>query len=226
MSTTLSNNPPARISHLEHLAALLQDPSCLTAASKLSEFGGQDNITLIAAESLSNDIGNAPAKELGDVHHTACLDNLALLMLTSGSTSHAKAVMFTHGQVFAALASKYQVVPLPEDTSFLNWALDVLSEPHVFLDIVDRHRVSRTFAPNFFLTRMHTMLEGHGAEEPNHWDLSSLQYIASGGEAVVTKTAAAVETLLARYRAPIKTIFPSFSMTETCRGAIYNIHFP
>ncbi|OJJ56900.1 hypothetical protein ASPSYDRAFT_47177 [Aspergillus sydowii CBS 593.65] len=253
MSTALSNNPTARVSHLEHLGALLKDPSCLTAASKLAEFGDQDHIMPIAAESLSNDMVKAPAEELCKAHRAAGPDDLAFLMLTSGSTSHAKAVMFTHGQVFTALASKYQVVPLPEKTSFLNWvrcdhvaaileihlqalfarkdqvhvqALDVLSQPHAFLDIVDRHRVSRTFGPNFFLARMRTMLEGHGDDEPRRWDLSCLRYIASGGEAVVTKTAATVEKLLARYGAPARTIFPGFGMTETCGGAIYNMDFP
>ncbi|OJJ03392.1 hypothetical protein ASPVEDRAFT_890110 [Aspergillus versicolor CBS 583.65] len=253
MSTALSNNPTARILHLEHLVSLLQGPGCLTAASKLAEFGYQDGIMPTAVESLSSDMGNASAAELDNVHRTAGADELAFLMITSGSTSHAKAVMFTHGQVFTALASKYEVMPLPERSSFLNWvrcdhveaileihlqamfarkdqvhvqALDVLSQPHAFLDIVDRHRVSRTFAPNFFLARMRTMLEGHGAEEPNRWDLSCLRYIVSGGEAVVIKTAADVETLLTRYGAPAKTIFPGFGMTETCGGAIYNMHFP
>jgi acyl-CoA synthetase (AMP-forming)/AMP-acid ligase II/thioesterase domain-containing protein len=252
MSTSLSNNPTARISHLDHLNYTLKHPSCLTTAAKLSEFGGQDGITPIALESL--DMDNAPAAELRNVYRDAEPTDIAVLMLTSGSTSHAKAVILTHGQVFTALASKYKVVPLPDKTSFLNWvrcdhvaaileihlqalfahkdqvhvqAPDVLSHPPAFLDIIHRHRVSRTFAPNFFLARIRAALEGHGDRCIAYdWDLTCLRYIASGGEANVTKTGAAVAKLLAQYGAPETVIAPGFGMTETCGGAIYNLDFP
>lgn len=254
MSTSLSNNPAARISHLEHLATTLNHPSCLTTAAQLSEFGGQDGITPIAVESLEMD--NAPAAELHNVYRDAASGDMAVLMLTSGSTSHAKAVILTHSQIFTALASKYKAVPLPEKTSFLNWvrcdhvaaiveihlqalfahqdqvhvqALDVLSHPLAFLDIIHRHRVSRTFAPNFFLARIRAALEGHDHDDgsaASHWDLTCLRYIASGGEANVTKTGAAVAKLLARHGAPETVIATGFGMTETCGGAIYNLDFP
>ncbi|KAJ5371548.1 hypothetical protein N7517_003554 [Penicillium concentricum] len=252
MSTSLSNNLTARISHLEHLNTTLKHPSCLTTAAKLSEFGGQDGITPIAVESLEMD--NAPAAELRNVYRDAQPADIAILMLTSGSTSHAKAVILTHGQIFTALASKYKVVPLPDETSFLNWvrcdhvaaileihlqalfahkdqvhvqAPDVLSHPTAFLDIVHRHRVSRTFAPNFFLARIRAALEGHGDRCIAYdWDLTCLRYIASGGEANVTKTGAAVAKLLAQYGAPETVIATGFGMTETCGGAIYNLDFP
>ncbi|KAJ6131257.1 hypothetical protein N7523_001717 [Penicillium sp. IBT 18751x] len=252
MSTSLSNNSAARISHLEHLATTLKNPSCLTTAAKLSEFGGQDAITPIALESLN--MNHAPNAELDNVYRGAMPGDIAVLMLTSGSTSHAKAVILTHQQIFMALDSKYKVVPLPNKTSFLNWihcdhvaaiveihlqallahqdqvhvqASDVLSNPLAFLDIINRHRVSRTFAPNFFLARIRTALEGHGdCCNSYDWDLSCLRYIASGGEANVTKTGAAVAKLLARYGAPQTVIATGFGMTETCGGAIYNLDFP
>ncbi|KAJ5378537.1 hypothetical protein N7509_011656 [Penicillium cosmopolitanum] len=252
MSTTLSNNPSARISHLTHLATTFKGPSCLTTANKMFEFGGQDAITPIALESLAVD--KAPDSELRNICRNAKPDDIAILMLTSGSTSHAKAVILTHQQIFLALDSKYKVVPLPENTSFLNWvhcdhvaaiveihlqalfahkdqvhvhASDVLSHPVAFLDIIDRHRVSRTFAPNFFLARIRTALEDHGNHCTTYdWDLSCLRYIASGGEANVTKTGAAVVKLLTRYGAPESTIATGFGMTETCGGAIYNLDFP
>ncbi|KAJ5888974.1 hypothetical protein N7495_009015 [Penicillium taxi] len=252
MSTALSNNPAMRVSHLEHLATNLKDPGCLTTTAKLSEFGGQDSITPIPIESL--DIEITPGAVLDEVYCDAKPGDIAILMLTSGSTSHAKAVILTHSQIFTALASKYKVVPLPDDTSFLNWvrcdhvaalveihlqglfahrdqvhveAADLLSSPLTFLDMIHRHRVSRTFAPNFFLARIRAVLASHGdfCKEYN-WDLTCLRYIASGGEANVTKTITAVAKLLARYGAPSTVIAPGFGMTETCGGAIYNLDFP
>ncbi|KAJ5938063.1 hypothetical protein N7454_004405 [Penicillium verhagenii] len=249
MSTSFSNNSAARIWHIKHLATTLDDPSCLTTANKLSEFGGQDDITPIALESL--DTANAPVAE---IYRDAAPGDTAMLMLTSGSTSHAKAVIFTHQQIFTALDSKYKVVALPEKSSFLNWvrcdhvaaileihlqaifahkdqvhvqAEDILPQPLAFLDIIDRHRVSRTFAPNFFLARIRAALDDHGdCCTAYNWDLSCLRYVASGGEANVTKTGAAVVKLLGRYGAPETVIATGFGMTETCGGAIYNLDFP
>ncbi|KAJ5684589.1 uncharacterized protein N7477_000934 [Penicillium maclennaniae] len=101
MSTSLSNNSAARIWHLENLATTFKNPSCLTTAAKLSEFGGQDAKTPIALESLN--MNRAPNAELDNVYRGAMPGDIAVLMLTSGSTSHAKAVILTHQQIFMAL---------------------------------------------------------------------------------------------------------------------------
>ena len=103
-------------------------------------------------------------------------------------------------------------------------AADILVDPIQFIRLIDEHRVSRTFAPNFFLTRLQTALEKPDLH-PN-WDLSCLHYLASGGEANVAETCIAVTSLLQKYGARENIIIPGFGMTETCAGANFNTTCP
>ncbi|KAA8643964.1 Nonribosomal peptide synthetases (NRPS) [Aspergillus tanneri] len=252
MSTALSNSSSLRMSHLGHLSRTLMNPLCLTSGALLPEFGGQDSIQPIAVESL--DPAKALRTELGDIYRESGPTDSAVLMLTSGSTGNCKAVSLTHGQILFAIAGKLSVVILPEEGSFLNWigldhvaglieihlqamyarkdqihapTRDILSNPAEFLHLIDRHRVSRTFAPNFFLARIRAVLQDKSNTANEHsWDLCSLRFIASGGEANVTKTCVDVSDLLEQYGAAKNVIVPGFGMTETCAGAIFNTHCP
>lgn len=177
--------------------------------------------------------------------------DLLMLMLTSGSTGDAKAVQFTHGQILAAVSGKAAVRPLPSNQPLLNWigldhvaglieihfqalwlgvdqvhvsAADVVPSPVTFLDLLSRHRVSRTFAPNFFLGRL---VSAMGSARPDStWDLSGLIQVASGGEPNDVRTCVTASALFERYGAPHNVITPGFGMTETCAGAIFNLSCP
>ena len=48
-------------------------------------------------------------------------DDLAVLMLTSGSTGYAKAVCLTHGQILNAVEGKSKYHGTTSKTKFLNW---------------------------------------------------------------------------------------------------------
>ncbi|PYH40965.1 non-ribosomal peptide synthetase [Aspergillus saccharolyticus JOP 1030-1] len=251
LSIPFSNHPSHRTAHLEHLSKMLSSPICLTRASLLPEFGGQEAIDPIAVESF--DVENASPMESSDICRDSSSDDNAILMLTSGSTGYSKAVCLSHGQILAAITGKYWVIELPEMTSFMNWvgldhvaamieihlqamygckdqihvqAPDVLSNPMAFIDLIHKHRVSRTFAPNFFLGKIRATVKSQGEFVQREWDLSCLRYIASGGEAVVTRTCEEVSKLLEQYGAPPNAIVPGFGMTETCAGAIFNTNFP
>ncbi|KAK0712211.1 acyl-protein synthetase [Apiosordaria backusii] len=182
----------------------------------------------------------------------------AVLMLTSGSTGNAKAVRLTHRQILAAVAGKASVRPLPPDGAFLNWigldhvaslveihiqalwmgvdqvhvhAADVVASPRLFLDLLSKHRVSRSFAPNFFLAKLvATCSENDDATTSSSgakkWDLSNLAVLASGGEANDVQTCVTASALLVQYGAPHNVITPGFGMTETCAGSIFNLNCP
>lgn len=247
MSTAFSNNPEYRVLHIKHLSKMLKDPLCITNMEAIDQFSGQSALQPVAIESL----GAPPAVARDSQRKIPSSDDNALLMLTSGSTGDAKAVCLSHGQVLSAIAGKSSVIRLPEDGSFLNWigmdhvasmveihlqallvgvsqvhvhATDILMDPIEFIRLIGEHRVSRTFAPNFFLARLRTALESTGVA--HDWDLSRIRYIASGGEANVTDTCAAVTGLLTKYGAPQRTIIPGFGMTETCAGSIFNTDCP
>jgi thioesterase domain-containing protein/acyl-coenzyme A synthetase/AMP-(fatty) acid ligase/acyl carrier protein len=176
-------------------------------------------------------------------------DDVALFMLTSGSTGDCKAVQFTHTQILSAIKGKVSVRQLPSDGSFLNWlgldhvaslveihlqatylgvdqihvpTPDVVSSPRFFLELLSSHRVSRSFAPNFFLARLVADVSSQDID----CDLSNLTVLASGGEANDTQTTIDAARLLEKMGASPSVITPGFGMTETCAGAIFNLECP
>lgn len=104
-------------------------------------------------------------------------------------------------------------------------AADLIADPVLFLNLVDKHRVSRSFAPNFYISRLKRILE-HESATPRTLDLSYLRFLGSGREANPVETCAAVSKSLTAYGAPGNLITPGFGMTDTCAGAIYNIDCP
>ncbi|CAI6227115.1 unnamed protein product [Periconia digitata] len=184
--------------------------------------------------------------------HNSHGGDLMMLMLTSGSTGNAKAVEFTQDQIMAAVSGKASMRDRPRDKPFLNWigmdhvaglieihlqamwlgvgqvhvsAVDVITSPTTgFLDLLSRHQVSSTFAPNFFLAKLVATIET--LQTVPEWDLSSLVCVTSGGEANDIKICIAASKLFARFGAPQGVLMVGFGMTETCAGSIYNTDCP
>jgi acyl-CoA synthetase (AMP-forming)/AMP-acid ligase II/thioesterase domain-containing protein len=248
MSTPFTHSPAHREKHILHLHKLLCDPLCITNLGLLDEFAGQDVLRVHAVESLG--LLGDHITENSHAFTTIPSTDLALLMLTSGSTGSAKAVCLAHEQILASVAGKASAVQLPAGHVFLNWigldhvagmveihlhamylgidqvhvqTNDIISNSLTFLNLISRHRVTRSFAPNFFLANLKRSLDaGHGGLMDQDLDLSCLRFIASGGEANVVETCDAVSKILSKYGAPRNVIVPGFGMTETCAGAIYN----
>ena len=250
MSIPLSNNPKQKDKHILHLYTLLNDPICITRRASLNEFGDQKVLRLHSIESLTTMKNGFHKSTLTGPPPRA--DDIAMLMLTSGSTGNSKAVALKHGQILSAVAGKASMRGLPQDYSFLNWigldhvanmleihlqavylgmdqihvqATDVIANPPLFLQLIDRHRVCRSFAPNFFLARLRLTLEAE-QEDLAKFDLSCLRCITSGGEANSVETAHAVSKIISAYGAPSNVLAPGFGMTETCAGAIFNWDCP
>ncbi|KAJ5961142.1 uncharacterized protein N7479_008292 [Penicillium vulpinum] len=253
MSTAFSSETGQRIAHLNHLYEMLLMPECLTTEALLPDFQGQDQIIPCCVESLDFAQQALPVSmDTTELRAQPNTSDTAVLMLTSGSTGRCKAVPLSHGQILAAISGKAWLMPVPKGSSFMSWtgldhvaglveihlqaiytrrdqvlvqATDVLMDPAHFLNLIKRHNVASTFAPNFFLARLLAFIQqkdncktGHG-----YLDLSCLRQITSGGEANVTKTCDELSQLLyEKYGAPLDVIVPGFGMTETCAGAIFN----
>ena len=260
-----SHNEADGKAHLAHLATTLDSPLCLTRHSLMGPFMQHpDAITAYAIEDLVVPTGDcitagSEAKFASmevvpngsiTIDPQLKLDDIAALMLTSGSSGSAKAVPITHGQILVACEGKNKNADLKFPKSpFLSWVgidhvanlvhchlfaiisgvsqihlnpADAMADPVHFLNILSRHNVSRTFAPNFFLSKLRRLLEA-GRVESLDPDLNlEALYLDSGGEANVVEVCVAVQSLLEPYGAPENVISPSFGMTETCAGCIFN----
>ena len=233
-----------------NLYNLLKDPICIKRRTSLGEFGNQTVLRLHAIESLTSIKNGFHESTLTGCPPSA--DDIAMLMLTSGSMGNSKAVSWRHGQIISSVAGKAAMRELPGDYTFLNWiglnlvanmleihlqtvylgmdqiqvqATDVIANPPLFLELIDRHRVCKSFAPNFFLARLRLTFEAKQDDLPK-FDLSCLRCIISGREANAVETAHAVYKILSSYGAPSNVPVPGFGMTEICAGSIYNCDCP
>jgi acyl-CoA synthetase (AMP-forming)/AMP-acid ligase II/thioesterase domain-containing protein len=248
-----SQNEADRQKHLSHLHKTFNGPLCLTRRALLEPFEehqAEQRIDTLAVEDFDLE---APVSTLRRAFKPSPADVVAL-MLTSGSSGNAKAVPLTHEQLFAAFRGKAEAANLRFPGSpFLSWvnmdhvanlvhchlfaiasgisqiqvpAANVLVDPAHLLNLISRHRVSRTFAPNFLLAKLRRQLEA-GKTETLDADLNlETLFLDTGGEANVIEVCMALQPLLARYGAPADVFKPSFGMTETCAGCIFNTECP
>ena len=181
--------------------------------------------------------------------HQPAPDDPALLLFTSGSTGAAKAVIQTHR---ALIARSYGTIAQhgfgPADKSFNWFPLDhvgglvmfhlldtcalatqvhaptswVLQDPLRWLDVLENHAITVTWAPNFAFGLVNARREDIARQ---HWNLSRVRHILNGGEAIVARTAREFLTLLAPHALRPDAMFPAWGMSETCSGVTYSDRF-
>lgn len=234
--------------HLAHVNTLLDNPVFISTGKLLSELPA--SVSSVHLDTLRMSIPN-------DHVHPATQSDAAILMLTSGSTGNSKAVELTHGNLLASMAGRCERQQLtPVDITF-NWiAFDhvaalleshmiglyacatqlhaepaaILTHPLLFLQLIDRHRVSIAFAPNFLLGQINAALQAASIEgSVGHkftFKLSCLRRIVTGGEANVVETGRRFLDLLAPFGLARNVLWPAFGMTETCAASVYSHEFP
>ncbi|TGO15879.1 hypothetical protein BPAE_0534g00030 [Botrytis paeoniae] len=239
---------------VKHLKGLLNDPLVLASQALSSEFDGLDISHLLVVDKIES--LKCQDKYKSSIHDNLdkSLQTLAALMVTSGSTGNPKAVSLRHDQIIAAVNNKSTQHNTGQDDIFLNWigldhvanltdthlhaisigaqqihiaSRDLLANPLWLLELIGRHRVSMTFAPNFFLSMLvrslQTLDNENSKKEPPAFNLSSLRGLLSGGEANVVESCEILSLKLSSHGAPKSVIRPGFGMTETCAGCIHNV---
>ncbi|MEU4811281.1 non-ribosomal peptide synthetase [Nocardia fluminea] len=227
---------------LRHVDELLEGPLVVTSLAMRDTMPAVSGSASVTVESLRT--GEHPP-----FVHQAAPGDLALLVLTSGSTGNAKAVSLTHHNLLSSMAAKSAVQQLtPRDITF-NWiSFDhvaallethllplycgahqfhapseiVADDPMQFLRIISRHRVTMTFTPNFLLGQLNSLFD----PDSDTLDLTCLRHIVSGGEANVVATGQKFLQTFAACGLDEAALWPAFGMTETCAGSIYNRDFP
>ncbi|KAF2728964.1 putative non-ribosomal peptide synthase-like protein [Polyplosphaeria fusca] len=252
---TLSRNEGQRAKQILHLRHLLKEPIFLTSQKLRAHFndGNNANTKLVSIQEFADRATRSfERSQEGRFTKSPCLEDIAILVLTSGSSGKSKAVALTNRQIRAAVKGKPRDRSFGPGSTFLNWigfdhvaniteihlhamymganqihvnAADVVASPLVFLRLMSRYRVARSFAPHFLLAKLLEELEGLESDK-EHFDLSSLRVLTTGGEANLVSTGARLSPYLVQFGTPPNVIVPGFGMSETCAGAIYNHNFP
>ncbi|WP_448570587.1 SDR family NAD(P)-dependent oxidoreductase, partial [Trichothermofontia sp.] len=179
-------------------------------------------------------------------HHPSQGEDLALLLLTSGSTGVPKGVTLSHRNLLHSVAATAEQCDFSSRDRFLNWLpLDhpgpiircvirpaylgaqalhaptsaVLADPLRWFDWIEAHRVTSAWAPNFALALVNDRAE---AIQQRRWDLSCVRSLLNTAEPIVLPTARRFLELMAPHGLAPTAMHASWGMAETASGVTFN----
>jgi acyl-CoA synthetase (AMP-forming)/AMP-acid ligase II/thioesterase domain-containing protein/acyl carrier protein/NADP-dependent 3-hydroxy acid dehydrogenase YdfG len=233
---------------LEQAWNLLNCPIVLTSEDRSEDICaegqrfGQDSFRAIFIEQLR-------LQEPDLNWHESQPEDIAFLLLTSGSTGVPKAVKQSHQSVIALISGFVAMHDYSIQDISVNWmpldhvggivmchlrdiclgcqqiqaSIDyILQKPLRWLDLIDEYKATFTWAPNFAYELINNLVP----EVPHkHWNLSSMRFMLTGGEAVSAKTSRTCLKTLAPFGLPSSAIHPAWGMSETCSGVIFSDNF-
>ncbi len=174
-------------------------------------------------------------------------DDTAMMFFTSGSTGMPKGVIQTNEAVVTRGYGDAHFFELKKET-LLNWMplehaggvlmahfrgvifgstqvlVDseyILSNPLLWLDLIDKYRVNYSWAPHFAYVLINEALENC----EGNWDLSCVTHLLDGGEMVHAKSGKQFLSALKKYGLKTSVVYPAWGMCETCSGTLYEKDF-
>jgi len=177
--------------------------------------------------------------------HRARPEDLVFFQLTSGSTGVPKCIQESHRSVIAHIHGSAQFNRYCADDVVLNWLpVDhvvptltcnlkdvymgcqeiqvetnvVIAEPLRWLDLMETHKVTHTWAPNFGFKLVSDRL---ATVEGRTWDLSHTKFMMNAGEQVTLPVVSEFLKRTAAFGIVPRMMQPSFGMAEACTCMTY-----
>ena len=179
-------------------------------------------------------------------HYQSQPDDVAFFNLTSGSTGVPKSIMLTHRNILSRARGTNQLcqhspgdiilnwLPFDHIGSISDWHLRcvelgcnlvyaskeyVLGNPLNWLNLIDKYRITHSWAPNFAYALINEALTK--SKFKNNWDLSCLKTLLTAGEAVSSNVVEEFIKNLTAYQLAKTAIVPAFGMAEMGSGITY-----
>ena len=224
---------------------LLDRPAILSAAPMVDELRGMSTSAATSALRIL-DLASITSAEPARAAPRRSGDDLAVILLTSGSTGRPKGVMLSHRNLLSMAAGTARLNRFGPDDVTLNWlpldhvgAVSFLHGMPIFLgcrqvhvatdfvlrdiinwlDLLDEHRATISWAPNFAFRLVHQRCAD---DLERRWDLSALRFLVNAGEAVVPRTVKRFAEVLGRHGLRPTSVRPAFGMSETCSGITWS----
>ncbi|WP_437840117.1 amino acid adenylation domain-containing protein [Sorangium sp. So ce1153] len=242
--------PSAATARLFETWKLLGGPVLLTSRRLAGPLGGlpalhpMEGLQILAVEDLSL---TAPPARIREGRP----EDIAFLQLSSGSTGTPKIIQERHRGVICHIhAAQQQNGYTPDDVSLnwlpadhvvpiLTWHLRdvylgceqiqvatewILGDPIRWLDLLEAHRVTETWCPNFGFKLVADRLRS-GAPGERQRDLSSVRHFMNAGEQVTLPVVRDFLRLMAPSSVRPAAMQPAFGMAEVCTCITYNNDF-
>ncbi|MDI4659203.1 AMP-binding protein, partial [Xanthobacter autotrophicus] len=226
---------------------LLGRPVVLAPAALAEPLAGLARFTeaappVLALEQLS---GHPPLETV----HAAAEEDVLFLQLSSGSTGTPKCIQITHGGVVEHIHATVRVNGYGADDVALNWlpmdhvvpmltwhlrdlylgcaqvqveTAAVLADPLLWLDLMARHSVTRSWSPNFGFKLVSDALRQAGGRT---WALGYVRTLMNAGEQATLPVIAEFLALTAPFGIRVEAMQPAFGMAEACTCMTYETGF-
>ncbi len=173
-------------------------------------------------------------------HMLAGAHTPAMIQFSSGSTSVPKGTILTHDNLLTNIESIITSSRMSEDDRSLGWMpyhhdmgligfhlstvacginqfnmtpMKFVKRPTLWLDMIDKHRITFTGCPNFGLRLVSSRVK---EEQLKSWDLSSLRLLYNGAEPISVKTMREFMDKFVHSGLQRSAMYPVYGMAEAC----------